>query len=93
MQKTPSTNHYSMLNQISGYKFFTKLDISIQYYMPLRLMTTVKHFVSLSHHLANPNIKDTPWASNVLLALHKIEDMLHDVEILVSTMMILVYFP
>ncbi len=56
-----------MLDWISGYKFFIKLDVSMQYYT--FFFFQVKNFASLSCHLANTNTNISPWDSNAPLTL------------------------
>ncbi len=63
------SSHF-MLDCISGYKFFTKLDISSNI-VPLSLLNQAKSFASLSHRLANTNTDVSPWDSNAPLTFFR----------------------
>jgi hypothetical protein len=52
-----------ILHKRSGYKFFTKLDVSMMF-TPLNSMKHPATFVSLSLHLENIDISAFPWALN-----------------------------
>jgi hypothetical protein len=59
-----------ILRKCSGYKVFTKLNVSMQYYM-FELDKKVKTPVPSSHHLVNIITWDSQWDSNALQTLLK----------------------